>query len=193
MKKFSLALFALAIAFAITPTVMADTYYYHFNDGNITASGTLSAIEIGNTGVYEVTDGTININFGNGVLTGVLDQNPNLPNPFSPPCPWCGGIDNLLYPSGNAPSQFNNLLLDKYGLLFTVNGTYGYTNLWGGDNNGYGAAYSTNAAWSAYGGGTFEISTTPEPGSLFLLGTGLLGLAVIIFRKSKPSNLVFHT
>jgi hypothetical protein len=33
---------------------------------------------------------------------------------------------------------------------------------------------------------------TPEPGSLFLLGTGLFGLAVILFRKAKPSGLVFH-
>lgn len=34
---------------------------------------------------------------------------------------------------------------------------------------------------------------TPEPASLALLGTGLLGLAVILFRKAKPSGLVLHS
>jgi len=31
------------------------------------------------------------------------------------------------------------------------------------------------------------IAESPEPGSLLLMGTGVLGLAVVLFRKAKPS------
>jgi hypothetical protein len=184
MKSFKrLALVVLAIAFVSTQAANADTFSYQFADGGITANGMLVATEIGNTGTYNVTQGTINVNFGNGILTGVLAPNPNVPNPYNPPCGFCGQIDDLLYPSSNAPSQFNNLLLDVHGLLFTVNGIYGYTNIWGGDNNGYGSSYSISGGWDAYGGGTFKISQTPEVGSLLLFGTGLASVLGVIRRK----------
>jgi len=38
----------------------------------------------------------------------------------------------------------------------------------------------------------FDSSIAPEPFSLLLLGTGLLGLAFVLFRKNQPAGLVLH-
>jgi hypothetical protein len=38
-----------------------------------------------------------------------------------------------------------------------------------------------------------DATSAPEPGSLFLLGTGLLGLAFIAFRKSRNASMSMHT
>jgi PEP-CTERM motif len=191
MKKFSLALLAIAAALAITPAALADSFNFTFSAGTVTATGTLTGSEIGNTGEWFITGGTIDITSGGivqgaGSLYGVLPSSPgNVPITNV----GFGGTnmtyDNLLTPGANPQ-------LDGNGLIFEVDGTG--ISIWGNGSNDY-ALWEGNWAYIVRNGASFDATPapTPEPSSLLLLGTGLLGLAFVAFRKAKSSGLVTHS
>ena len=106
-----------------------------------------------------------------------------------------GGVatfDNLFWPMG-APATCVGFpgvggLFDTYGLMFGI-GNGQYVNVWsnGVGNNGavdYGAMVSTAAMNQDYVGGGITTTTTPEPGTLWLIGTGLVGVAGMLKRKT---------
>ena len=179
MKKFYLALLAMAAALAITPAALADAFGYTFTAGSLTATGTLTGYLVA-PGEYEITSGTITITGGGAEQGsgGVLLQNTSGP----------GGTTNF-NAGGGTILTFDDLLfvgsnpeVNGAGLLFELNGVG--LNLWGNGPNSY-TLFEGNYLSSA--DGTF-ITYTPEPTSLLLLGTGLLGLAFVAFRRAKSSG-----
>jgi hypothetical protein len=176
MKKQLFALtMATAIAFA-SLTAKADTFYYSFtgNDG-VVATGSLTGSSAP-TGGFDITSGTIFMTGafsaldGSGVLvlnTGQVFQTGGGTNVNA------AGTDSLLFP-------FTNQIIDNTGLfLFQM-------------NSGQGAVLFSNEpqapGYGMFGGNwtlndTGDLTVSPEPSSLMLLGTGLLGVVGVARKK----------
>ncbi|MGA2373467.1 MAG: VPDSG-CTERM sorting domain-containing protein [Candidatus Korobacteraceae bacterium] len=165
MKKF--AVIALMVGVGAIPA-FADTFDFTYTSPVETAVGTLSGSEIGVTGDYQITSGTISITGSAFSGTGGIDT---ISGDLA-----IYGADNELYAAGDAPDA---RLLDLGGLLFST--TNGLDNLWGGNNGGNGAstAYSISGRNGNYIDfpGTFAL-TVPDGGTtLVLLGLAVAGLA----------------
>jgi hypothetical protein len=191
MKNFALVLLALTTVLTMTPTARADQFSYNFNDtGNgpaFDATLTFTATAVPNdSGVYQISNvaGTI-FEAGADITSPVTFSTAvyNDPNGIQQNTVGFANVsfiyDNLLMPG-------SKLILDTPGVLFGVDNLY--FNL-----------YSENGGYQWADTGTFTnsdnlsdpmvdppLSEASEPGTLLLFGTGLLVLAVIVFRKARP-------
>jgi hypothetical protein len=188
-----------------TPSAKADSYSFSWSGNGISTSGIITVAPTTTAGAYQITgiSGTFSdTNAGfSGAITGLepapLPTRTDGSTFFSAPAFTDAGFshDNLLYPDGESPAvcidapEFSGGVFDIYGVAFDVAG--GYTvDLWsqgalGGDMVGDsfdGVKLGNSAPGIAVTGG---ISPVPEPGSLMLLGTGLLGFTGSLVRKLK--------
>jgi hypothetical protein len=201
MKK-ALLLCALGIVALAAGPARADEFSFSFSGPSVdhstqfsfSGSGTMYATSTGVAGVWNINSvsGTVTTDtYINHTTTDTANYTIDSLLPASPAVGSFDGNDNILYYPGG--SSFSGLdFFDLAGVSFSLVGTTDDVNLntafflWFPYDQGTAGtqseAISETVCWQGPGD---PPSATPEPGSLALLGTSILGGAGILRRRFK--------
>jgi hypothetical protein len=200
MKNYALASLALAASFAITPFALADSFGYKASDSSFTAS---PAFDRGRSGIANGTGISANYKGNNGTPITFGPTESEVFNTGSDANSLLlsrdGGflLDNLLYPgdSRNGIQDRDGVLVDISGYQLSLfSGGVGGINARGSghfyfaDNGSYHANKEIPKGKIELVGSRATLTEAPEPGSLFLLGTGLLCMALVLFRQAAKRS-----
>ena len=191
MKKFAFAILAMGAALAITPAALADSI-----SGAIAIGESLNSSDTWNaTGITFI--GTGQVHQATGTLSALLGDSAQLTSFTFAPASAANGVELFNVGSGLSTFTIGSIVVDFNGSLggtpfFNLSGT-GLLTETGYDNTL--AIFSLTSTTTGTTSFTVDATTpglAPEPSSLLLLGTGLLGLAFALFRKNRPSGQIMH-
>jgi hypothetical protein len=177
MKRVAPGLLALVFSLALTQPAIADTITGVVEAGG-SNSRTLTGINFVNPGFVFLASGSLGVMDHTDFLTMNNFQYANAPGTLL--FDWNhNGVDITM-------TILTSVIKDNDGFLNLV-GTGMVT------ETGFSATpYDFGLTSTRTGGATsyaLTLSTVPEPGSLFLVGSGLLALAGLLFRKLKKPAL----
>jgi hypothetical protein len=178
MKKFYIALFAIAavLVCAVPVAAHADTTYdVTGNFSDVASSPLTGTYTINTSGVITAADLTLQ-----GLTFDIL-------NGGSAPIP---GLTTYSYAFVDTATNPSDIELEILGSSTVCSGQIYTCTLFGGPQL-TNAFVSPDQLNLISGSASLETSATPEPSSLLLLGTGLLGLAFVAFRRAKASGVTF--
>ena len=207
MKKFSLALLALATAIAIVPAALADTLTYNGPGSNTVYVGAPYNESVYTYPYYLSVNGAPSVammclSFDNAITPGeswfVTESTPTSVDQLE--AAWLFE-DAATTPANDIADQlaaWSLFTTESSSVLADDSPAAAEQLALAGAN--YGSVNAANFTIYTPDGYELNIPQTfiaetpiPEPTSLLLLGTGLFGLAVVLFRKEKASGLSSNT
>lgn len=215
MKKFAFVTLAMGAALAFIPSALADSLGYRSNTTNLNDNGAMNAGSMHFTNQVAESSALAM----SGMIATFSPQNSTAAVSVGSSRAAMATVSNTgaFVNTADNGSQFDSLLnfgnagtgiLDKGGVLVDISG-YQLTLLSGGlssdnrsqsnghfffaDNGSFHPGNSASGNNGSAAGRAPALTETPEPGSLVLLGTGLLCMALVLFWKSGKSSAAADT